>query len=353
VSALDASSRLDASRRDGEDRRLAIGVDVGGTKIAVGVVGSDGLIEESTVIPTPRGDEGDVVLDTLLGLIDEMRARHAGVEAIGVGAPGVIDWPRGHIRWAPNNTYRELPLRQFLAHRSGLPTVVDNDANAAAWAEARIGAGVGRLDVIVLTIGTGVGGGLIMNGMLHRGQSGIGGEVGHIIVNPHGAHQCGCGLTGCLEAMASGTALAREGRSAAAAEPAGYLATLAGGPGEVTSETVFEAARRGDAVARSLFEDLGYWLGVGIASLVTLFDPELVIVGGGLITAGELLLCSARTSFERFVFARPHRTLPSIIPARLGVEAGIIGAALLALSSSAGPGEPGQRQPAGDRPAGT
>src|SRR5262249_51884079 len=196
------------------------------------------------------------------------------------GAAGLVDWPDGHVRWAPNNSYRDLPLRAILSAETGLPAVVDNDANAAAWAEARLGAGAGRRDLLVLTVGTGIGAGLILGGRGYRGATGIGGEAGHIIVDP-GGPRCGCGSTGCLEALGSGGALSRAGREAAWRDPGGTLARLAGGPGQVTGETVFQAARDGDATALALFAKAGYWLGGGIASLARPLDSELVGGGGG------------------------------------------------------------------------
>jgi glucokinase len=313
----------------------AIGLDVGGTKIAAGVVSARGEMLERVARPTPQSGQGASTLSLTLQLVEELRRRHPGVQAIGAGAAGLVDWPDGHIRWAPNNSYRDLPLRAILAAETGLPAVVDNDANAAAWAEACLGAGVGRRDLLVLTVGTGIGAGLILGGRLYRGATGIGGEAGHIIVDP-GGPRCGCGSTGCLEAMGSGSALSRAGREAARQDPGGTLARLAGGAGQVTGETVSEAARAGDDTALGLFATTGYWLGIGIASLVSLLDIELVVIGGGLSSAGELLLGPARSAFESFVFARGHRTLPPVGPARLGAEAGIVGAALLALDSAPG-----------------
>jgi len=307
----------------------AIGLDVGGTKIAGGVVATDGgVVERIPVVPTPPKDEA-ATLAALRQVIDELRAQHPDVEAIGVGAAGLVDWPDGYIRWAPNNAYRALPLRQLLHDATGLPVVVDNDANTAAWAEARLGASASYM--AFLTIGTGVGGGLILGGQLYRGVTGIGAEVGHIVVDPDGPYRCGCGNVGCLEAVASGTALGRYGREAAATDPDGLLAKLAGGAANVTGETVFMAAQAGDQTARSLFARLGRWLGIGIASLVTLYDFELIVIGGGAVAAGDLLLTPTRASFEQFVFARAHRQPPSIVAARLGAEAGWVGSALLAL----------------------
>lgn len=316
----------------------AIGIDVGGTKIAAGVVTADGQILQATAVPTPQRQ--DHFVRRLLGIIKDLQSRYPETAAVGVGAAGVVDWPSGHIRWAPNNTYRELPLQQLLADGSGLPAVVENDANAAAWAEATVGAGKGLPNVLALVIGTGIGAGIVLNGELQRGRNDLAGEVGHIIINPLGGEQCGCGASGCLEAMASGTALGRAGRRAAAADPTGSLAQLAGPGGKVTGETVHEAARAGDPTARQLFDQLGYWLGIGIASLVNVLDPQLVILGGGLITTGDLLLRPTRASFERFIFAPAHRQLPPLAPAQLGPDAGLIGAALLALHQ-----HPGSYQP--------
>ena len=311
------------------EKQCAIGVDIGGTKIAAGVVTPSGEILHTVTSPTPGRQ--DHVVQYILAIIKDLQDRYPHVAAVGVGAAGMVDWPSGHIRWAPNNSYCDLPLQQLLAEGSGLPAVVENDASAAAWAEATVGAGAGLGNVIALTIGTGIGAGIIVNGELQRGETGIAGEAGHIIVNPVGGELCGCGATGCLEAMASGTTLGRAGRRAAAADPAGRLARLAGTAAKVTGETVYEAAREGDPAARQLFDELGFWLGVGIASLVNVFDPRLVILGGGLVTTGDLLLTPARASFEQYVFARAHRKLPPLALARLGTDAGLIGAALLAL----------------------
>jgi glucokinase len=315
-----------------EEKKQAVGVDVGGTKIAVGVVTSGGRILRKETASTPQHQ--DDVVRHILAIIEDLRSRYPDAAAVGVGAAGMVDWPTGHIRWAPNNSYSDLPLQRLLAEGTGLPAVVENDANAAAWAEATVGAGAGLGNVIALTIGTGIGAGIVLNRELQRGGTGIAGEAGHIIISPVGGEPCGCGATGCLEAMASGTALGRAGRRAAAADPTGRLAQLAGTAADVTGKTVYQAAIEGDPTARQLFNQLGYWLGVGIASLVNIFDPQAVILSGGLITTGDLLLGPTQESFERFVFARPHRKLPPLTPAQMGADAGLIGAALLALHRS-------------------
>jgi len=308
----------------------AIGLDIGGTKIAGGVVTESGRILDRTRVPTPPDEEG-ATLAALLAVLDELRDRNPAVEAIGLGAAGLVERPGGIACWAPHNTYRRMELRRLLHERTGLPTSVDNDGNAAAWAEARFGAGAGNDDLVLVTVGTGIGGGLVLDGRLYHGEQGFAGELGHLIVDP-GGDRCACGNRGCLEAMASGSTLGRLGREAAAGDPGGRLATLAGGPSLVTGEVVFAAAAAGDKAALALFERVGYWLGVGIASLVTIFDPDLVVVGGGVAATGELLLAPARASFERYVHARDHRDLPPLVLARLGADAGLVGAATLALA---------------------
>ncbi|MFI1463724.1 ROK family protein [Nocardia carnea] len=309
----------------------AIGLDVGGTKIAGGVVDPEGRILHRMQVPSPTDEGTDSTLAALLELVDRMRALHPEITSVGVGAAGMITWPAGRIITAPNNAYRDLPLQELLIEHTGLPTAVENDANAAAWAEARAGSGTGHRNVVAITVGTGVGGGLIVDGALLRGQHGIGAEIGHLVVNPSGNIRCGCGSVGCLEAHASGTALGRRGREVAAAEPHGPLATLAGGADHVTGETVFAAAQQGDHTARSLFDELGYWLGAGLAGLVNVFDPEVVIIGGGLMAAGDYLYPPTQKSFHKHVFAGSKRTLPPIVPAQLGTGAGMVGAALLSM----------------------
>jgi glucokinase len=299
------------------------------------VVTDDGTVLDLVEVPTPAIGDSVETLEALRKVIDSLRDRYPAVEAVGAGAAGMVDWPSGHIRWAPNNAYQELPLRQLLAQETGLPTVVDNDANVAAWAEARHGAAAGYGHAVVLTVGTGIGAGILLGGQLQRGHSGLAGEIGHITVTPDGS-LCGCGNTGCLEAMASGTALGRAGREAATADPDSILATLAGGPDKVTGQVVFDAAQLGDGTARELFGQIGYWLGIGIASVVNLLDSERVVIGGGLVSAGELLLGPARKSFARFLFGSARRPLPEIVPARFGPDAGVVGAAALALDQGTG-----------------
>ncbi|WP_172381725.1 ROK family protein [Streptomyces sp. MNP-20] len=303
----------------GPSARLFVGLDVGGTKIAAGVVDADGhVVERVPAVPCPAADQ-EAMLKTAVRLIEALRSRHPGVAGVGVGVAGLVDWPDGRVRTAPNSAFRDAPLRALLADATGLPTVVDNDANTACWAEYHLGHSASYMAFV--TVGTGVGGGLVLDDRLFRGRTGIGTEIGHMIVDPHGSERCGCGTVGCLEPLASGPALARYATPAA-----GHLP----GRPRVTGEDVTAAAQAGDPAARAQLARVGHWLGIGIATLVNLFDVELVVLGGGVADAGEPLLTPVRASFERYVTARAHRALPDVRLTRCGPGAGWVGAALLA-----------------------
>ena len=306
---------------------LAIGLDIGGTKIAGAVVDAAGTVLAELVEPTPEESDAESVTAVLLSLIERLRAAHE-VVTIGVGAAGIVEWPVGKMLWAPNNSYRDWPVREQLEKATGLPVVVDNDANVAALAEARLGEPYPNM--VLVTVGTGIGGGLVMDGKIYRGPTGLGAELGHIILNPDGP-RCGCGNRGCFEAYASGTALTRMGREAATAEPDGLIARLGAEEGEVTGETVTKAVGLGDATAQELFARLGRWLGVGIASLANIFEVDVVVVGGGLVETGELLLEPARRAAREYAYAPAARGIAPVVAATFGSDAGKIGAALLAL----------------------
>jgi glucokinase len=312
-----------------ERGRRAIGLDIGGTKIAGAVVADDGTVLAELTEPTPEDSDADAVMVVLRGMIDRLRRGHPDVAAIGVGAAGIVTWPSGRIIWAPNNAYRDWPVRDQLEEATGLPTVADNDANVAALAEARLGEQHYR-NTILVTVGTGVGGGMVLDGRIYRGPTGLGAELGHMILDPDGP-RCGCGNHGCFEAFASGTALTRMGRDAADDEPDGLIARLGAAQGDVTGQTVTAAAEQGDETARALFGRLGRWLGVGIASLGNIFELDTVIVGGGVVQTGDLLLEPARAAAREFAYGREARGVVPIVPATFGGDAGKIGAALLAL----------------------
>ncbi len=309
---------------------LTIGVDVGGTKVAAGVVDEDGVVLARARRPTPSGSPGDVE-ETIAALVAELRADH-DVEAVGIGAAGFIDAERSRVLFAPNLAWRDEPLRDEVSKRVGLPVVVENDANAAAWAEHRFGAGRGAEDLICVTVGTGIGGGIVLGGALYRGRFGIGAEFGHMQVIPDG-RRCGCGQRGCWEQYCSGRALLHEAREIADVQPA-YGARLLelgeGRPEGIEAPEVTTAAREGDPAALACFAEVGGWLGQGLADLAALLDPAAFVVGGGVADAGDLLLDPARETYTRKLTGTGHRPTAEIRLAELGNEAGLVGAADLA-----------------------
>jgi glucokinase len=307
---------------------LAIGVDIGGTKIeGLLVEVGAGRILDRRLVETPADDE-EAITHSIVAVARELLASREGVRALGVGSAGLVD-RNGVMRYAPNLAWREFPLRERVSAAVGLPTLVENDANAAAWGEFRFGAGRGSRDMLLVTVGTGIGGGIVIEGKLFRGAHGFAGEIGHIIVEP-GGPRCGCGNLGCWEQVASGKAIGRLGREAAAEHPESPLAELAGGdPQEVTGVEVTKAAKKGDHIAIRILEEVGRRLGEGIAGLVNVLDPEMVVVGGGAIEAGELLLRPARDAFVASVEAPEHRPQVSVVAAALA-NAGAVGVADLA-----------------------
>jgi glucokinase len=303
----------------------AIGIDVGG-KTAATLVGRDGAVLARELLPTPAEDPRRT-LETMVGLARSVMIE--GVVGVGIAAAGMVDL-EGTMRYAPNLAWRDVPLAGFVGSALGLPAVADNDVNAAAWGEFRYGAGRGTQHMLMITVGTGIGGGIVVDGNLYRGAHGFAAEVGHFVVEP-GGPPCGCGNRGCWEQVASGTAITRAGRAAAARHPHSALVALSGGdPESVTGAMVTEAARGGDTVSRGIFVEVGHALGVGMAGLVNVLDPELVVVGGGAAEAGELLLAPARDAFHRSVEGVHHRPDVPIVAAALGPDAGAIGAASLA-----------------------
>jgi glucokinase len=312
---------------------LAIGLDLGGSKVAGGVVDGGGTVVERLVTRPANAHTQQEVLRTVLDIVAGLRRRHA-VDGIGIGVAGMVDWPSGRVRWSPNTGYDGMELRHLVAEATGVQAVVDNDANAAAWGEAhRHDGSVADEYLAMLCVGSGLGGGFVLGGEVYRGATGIAAEVGHLPVDSGSTEVCGCGCgqTGILFTVASGSALARAAQRAAVANPDGLIARLGRGPQGVTGQTVAEAAHLGDIAARELFERLGHLLGVGASILVTLLDLRRIVVGGGLVAASDLYLPQMRQTMRQCTIAREHRQLPSITPARLGTDAGWIGAGLLAL----------------------
>jgi len=314
--------------------RLAIGIDIGGTKVAGGVVDGDGVITHRARRDTPhRSKSPSVVEDTIVDVVDELtHIVGSDIAAVGIGAAGFVAADRATVVFAPHLSWRHEPLQEALQKRVAAPISVDNDANAAVWAEWKFGAAQGETHVMMITLGTGIGGGILVNGHVQRGRFGIAGEFGHMQVVP-GGHRCECGNRGCWEQYASGNALVREARSLFLANSpiaSDLLDRVEGRPGNLTGPLITEAARDGDPTARELLAEMGNWLGVGIANLAAAFDPGTFVVGGGVSAAGDLLLDSARETFKRRLTGRGYRPEARIVAARLGNDAGLIGAADLA-----------------------
>lgn len=308
---------------------LAIGVDAGGTKIEGLLVDvSLGKILDRRLVETPAED-AEATARAIVAVARDIMAGRDEVRALGVGAAGMVD-RSGVMRYAPNVAWRDFPLTERVRAAVGLPTLVENDANVAAWGEFRFGAGRGSTDMLLVTVGTGIGGGIVTEGKLFRGAHGFAAEIGHVIVEP-GGPLCGCGNLGCWEQVASGRAIGRLGRQAATEHPESLMAEVAGGdPENVTGVEVTLAATRGDRVAIRILGEVGRRLGEGIAGLVNVLDPDIVVVGGGAIAAGELLLEPARRAFLDSVEAPDHRPEVPILAAALANDAGAVGAADLA-----------------------
>ncbi len=306
----------------------AIGVDLGGTKLLLGVLDPDSnVVWESRERST--GQEEHELVELLVREIEEARAERPGVEAIGLGIPATIDHERGLAVSAVNLPIENLPIRDLLAERIGLPVFVDNDANVAALAEHRFGAARDTRCAVMLTIGTGIGGGLIVDGELYRGASGAGAELGHVVIDAYGPRcQGNCPNRGCVETFASGTALGREGREAAEREPESVLGRMRADGREIDGRAVTEAALDGDATAIGVFDLVGRHLGVALASFANVFEPETIVVGGGVMAAGDLLLEPARAELRARALPPMNRT--PVVVAELGSDAGMIGAAAMA-----------------------
>jgi len=309
---------------------LSIGIDIGGTKVAAGVVDERGVVLERLQEPTPSHSP-QAVEQAILRLVETLGSRHR-VESVGIGAAGWVDNAQAVVRFSPHLAWRSEPLRERLAQRISLPLIVDNDANAAAWAEYRFGAGRGSSVMVCITLGTGIGGGLVINRQLFRGTYGMAGEWGHMIAVPEG-YWCECGNRGCWEQYASGNALVREAKALARTNsPTAHrlLEIAEGDPERLTGPDVTAAAIAGDPNSAELISDVGTWLGRGIANLAAALDPEVVVIGGGVSAAGDLLLLPARRAFSRTLTGRGFREEARLELAHFRNDAGLIGAADLA-----------------------
>ena len=309
-----------------------IGIDAGGTKLLGGVVDRSLSVRER-VHRFWRGADLDEVLEVFVQAVEEARAAAPDVAAVGFGIPSVVEAATGTSEYSVHLPLAGVPFREAMAERLGLPVFVDNDANLALLAEARVGAARGARHALMLTLGTGIGGAMLLDGRLYRGARGGGAELGHMVVDLDGPPcQGGCPNRGCLEALASGSAIGRAGEAAAAAAPESALGRARADGREVTGALVTEVAHDGDETAIAVLADVGRRLGAGLSSLVNAFQPEVIVIGGGAVRAGELLLGPAR-EVAMTTALPPLREGVRIVAAELGEEAGLVGAGILALQA--------------------
>jgi glucokinase len=311
--------------------RRVIGIDAGGTKLLGGVV-DDQLVVHHRVHRTWRGADRGETLDILVEAVDEARSAAPDVEAVGFGIPSLVDPETGVSVWSNHLPLDDLPFRDLMSERLGLRVEVDNDANLAMLAEARRGAARGARHALLLALGTGIGGGILIDGRVYRGAGGAAGELGHLVVDADGEDCPGaCPGRGCLEVVASGVAIGLEGQRAAAEQPQSALGRRLAQGGEISGQFVTELAHSGDPAAIAALESVGRYLGAGLTGLVNAFNPEVVVVGGGAVAAGELLLGPARALVAERALP-PARDAVRIVPAHFGDESGMVGAALFALA---------------------
>jgi glucokinase len=315
--------------------RRVIGLDAGGTKLLGGVVDEE-LVVHHRVRRTWRGADRQETLDVLVEAVEEVRAAAPDVESVGFGVPALVVHETGFSAWSTHLPLEDVPIRDLMSERLGLPVHVDNDANVALLAEHRLGAARGSRHALMVTLGTGIGGALLLDGRLYRGATGVGGELGHMVIDLHGPDcQGACPGRGCLEVMASGTAIGREGQLAARQHAESVLGRRLGAGKEISGGIVTELAHEGDPVARDVLARIGRRLGAGLVGLVNTFNPEVIVIGGGAVAAGDLLLDPAREVVEQRALP-PAREIVTILPAHFAEESGMLGAALLALEGGRG-----------------
>ncbi|HHY97553.1 MAG TPA: ROK family protein [Firmicutes bacterium] len=330
---MDYGGRGDLLSRD----LFAVGVDLGGTKIATGVTDLEGRVIQRIIAPTEPEYGAEHVIGNICRSVEDAISR-AGVPrdkivGIGVGSPGPLDPRSGIVIFAPNLKWKNVPLKAMIEASTKLPVWVGNDANLAALGEMRFGAGKGSSNMIYITVSTGIGGGLIINGEVFEGTSFIAGEVGHIVIVPDGP-RCGCGNYGCLEAVASGTAIARVAREHAQEGMAEKILSLAGGdPDKISAKIVAQAADQGDEEAISILNEAFTYLGLGIVTLLNLLNPEVIVIGGGVSQIGARLFGKVQEVVSKRAI-KAAVDVVRIVPSALGQDVGLVGAAALAIDSA-------------------
>jgi glucokinase len=312
--------------------RRVIGIDAGGTKLLGGVV-DEQMVVHHRVRRTWRGADRQETLNIFTDAVEEVRAAAPDVEVIGFGIPALVEWEAGVSRWSNHLPLDGVPFRDLMSERLGMRVLVDNDGNASMLAEARQGAAAGARHAVMISLGTGIGGGLWLNGEVYRGATGVGAEMGHSVLQIHGPECPGdCPGIGCFEALVSGTAIGREGLRRAEADPDSALGRRLAAEREITGGIVTEMAHDGDPLACEVLAEIGERLGFGLVGLVNTFNPEVIVIGGGAARGGNLLLEPARAVIATRALP-PARKGVRIVPAHYGDEAGMIGAALMALES--------------------
>jgi glucokinase len=313
--------------------RRVIGIDAGGTKLLGGVV-DEQLVVHHRVHRLWRGADRQETLDIFVGAVDEARSAAPEVEAIGFGIPSLVEWETGISRWSNHLPLADVPFRDLMSERLGLPVVVDNDSNLALLAEHRRGAARDARHAALVALGTGIGSGLLLDGRIYRGATGVGAELGHIVLDLHGPDcPSNCPGRGCLEAFVSGNAIGREGTRLARERPDTVLGRRLAAGREITGGLVTELAHDGDEMAQLALSEVGRRLGAALTGIVNALNPEVIVIGGGAVAAGEMLLQPARSVVAERALP-PAREIVRIVPTHFGDESGMLGAALLALEAA-------------------
>jgi glucokinase len=313
--------------------RRVIGIDAGGTKLLGGVV-DEQLVVHHRVHRLWRGADRSETLDIFIEAVDEVRAAAPDVEAIGFGIPSLVEWETGVSRWSNHLPLADVPFRDLMSERLGLPVVVDNDANMALLAEQRSGAARDARHAVLVALGTGIGSGLLLDGRIYRGATGVGAELGHIVLDLHGPDcPSNCPGRGCLEAFVSGNAIGREGARLARERPETVLGRRLAAGREISGGLVTELGHDGDQTARLALAEVGRRLGAALTGIVNALNPEVIVIGGGAVAAGELLLGPARSVVAERALP-PAREVVRIVPTHFGDESGMLGAALLAIEAT-------------------